>query len=99
MINQQKEAERYKKTQHIHDFAMFGQQIKLYSKSYLNYGLMTARESIFTNETTDNNQINSYQLVSRCVPDNLEGKFKFQNMLWTVKALAGNIFQKIFLQK
>ncbi|CAF2448434.1 unnamed protein product [Rotaria sp. Silwood2] len=41
---------------------MFRRDIKLYSPSYLGYGLMIARQTIFINETNDEKLIESHQL-------------------------------------
>ncbi len=38
---------------HMHQFRIFRRNIKLYSRSYLGYGLMIARRLIFINETND----------------------------------------------
>ncbi len=38
---------------HMHQFRMFRRDIKLYSRSYLGYGLMIARQLIFLNENND----------------------------------------------
>jgi len=45
---------------HMHQFRMFRRDIKLYSRSYLGYGLMIARQTIFMNETNDKQLIQSH---------------------------------------
>jgi hypothetical protein len=74
---------------HMHQFRMFRRDIKLYSRSYIGYGLMIARQLIFTNETNDPKLIESHQLRSRCFLDDVTGKFKFQEITWTVQSHKG----------
>lgn len=74
---------------HMHQFRMFHRDISLYSRSYLGYGLMIARQLIFTNETTDQQAIQSHQLKSRCFPKDVTGKFKFQEVTWHVQSHQG----------
>ncbi|UJR29357.1 hypothetical protein I4U23_010569 [Adineta vaga] len=71
---------------YMHQFRMFRRDIKLYSRSYLGYGLMIARQTIFMNETNDQNLINSHKLKSRCFLNDVTGKFKFQDITWTVQS-------------
>ena len=71
---------------HMHQFRMFRRDIKLYSRSYLGYGLMIARQLIFVNETNDSKLVESHQLRSRCFVDDVTGKFKFQEVTWTVQS-------------
>ncbi|CAF3112605.1 unnamed protein product [Rotaria socialis] len=71
---------------HMHQFRMFRRDIKLYSRSYLGYGLMIARQTIFINETNDKQLIESHQLRSRCFLNDITGKFKFQEIVWTVQS-------------
>ncbi|CAF3116254.1 unnamed protein product [Rotaria sp. Silwood2] len=71
---------------HMHQFRMFRRDIKLYSRSYLGYGLMIARQKIFINETNDKQLIESHQLKSRCFLNDIIGKFKFQEVVWTVQS-------------
>ncbi|CAF1034862.1 unnamed protein product [Rotaria sordida] len=71
---------------HMHQFRMFRRDIKLYSRSYLGYGLMIARQTIFINETNDKQLIQSHQLKSRCFLNDVTGKFKFQEVVWTVQS-------------
>jgi hypothetical protein len=74
---------------HMHQFRMFRRDIKLYSRSYLGYGLMIARQIIFINETNDPQLIQSHQLKSRCFVNDVTGKFKFQEITWTVQSHQG----------
>jgi hypothetical protein len=74
---------------HMHQFRMFRRDIKLYSRSYLGYGLMIARQTIFMNETTDKKLIDSHQLKSQCFLTDITGKFKFQDITWTVQSFGG----------
>ncbi|CAF1125584.1 unnamed protein product [Rotaria sp. Silwood1] len=71
---------------HMHQFRMFRRDIKLYSRSYLGYGLMIARQTIFINETNNKKLIESHQLKSRCFLNDISGKFKFQEVIWTVQS-------------
>ncbi|CAF0711734.1 unnamed protein product [Adineta steineri] len=71
---------------HMHQFRMFRRDIKLYSRSYLGYGLMIARQTIFINETNNKQLVDSHQLHSRCFVNGITGKFKFQDITWTVQA-------------
>jgi hypothetical protein len=71
---------------HMHQFRMFRRDIQLYSRSYLGYGLMIARQLIFLNDTNDPKLIESHQLRSRCFVDDVTGKFKFQEITWTVQS-------------
>jgi hypothetical protein len=77
---------------HMHQFRMFRRDIKLYSRSYLGYGLMIARQTIFINETNENKLIESHQLKSKCFLNGITGKFKFQGTTWTVQAHQGFFF-------
>jgi len=79
---------------HMHQFRMFRRDIKLYSRSYLGYGLMIARQIIFINETNDQQLIESHQLKSRCFLNDVTGKFKFQEITWTVQSHKGIQFFK-----
>jgi hypothetical protein len=74
---------------HMHQFSMFRRDINLYSRSYLGYGLMIARQTIFTNETVDKQSVTSHQLKSRCFLNGVTGKFKFQDVTWTVQSTEG----------
>jgi hypothetical protein len=74
---------------HMHQFRMFRRDIKLYSRSYLGYGLMIARQTIFMNETNDKQLIESHQFKSRCFVKDIIGKFKFQEITWTVQSHGG----------
>ena len=67
-------------------FRMFRRDIQLYSRSYLGYGLMIARQRIFLNETADEEAIQSHQLRSECFPKGVQSKFKFQEITWTVRS-------------
>lgn len=71
---------------HMHQFRMFKRDIKLYSRSYLGYGLMIARQLIFTNETNDQKLLEKHQFKSKCFVNGFEGKFKFQEVTWQVQA-------------
>ena len=71
---------------HMHQFRMFRRDIKLYSRSYLGYGLMIARQTIFINQTNDKKLIESHQLKSNCFLNNINAKFKFQEITWNVQA-------------
>jgi hypothetical protein len=84
---------------HMHQFRMFRRDIKLYSRSYLGYGLMIARQLIFMNETNDPKLIESHQLRSRCFVDDITGKFKFQEVTWTVQSDKGYFIVRIFPNK
>jgi len=44
----------------MHQFRMFRRDIEFYSRSYLGYGLMIARQTIFMNETNDKQLIQSH---------------------------------------
>jgi hypothetical protein len=77
---------------HMHQFRMFRRDIKLYSRSYLGYGLMIARQMIFLNETNDQKLIESHQLKSQCFLKDVIGKFKFQEITWTVQSHQGYKF-------
>lgn len=70
---------------HMQQFRMFGRDIKLYSRSYLGYGLMIARQTIFANDTNDPKLVESHQLKTRCVLPQTKGKFKFQEINWQVE--------------
>jgi hypothetical protein len=74
---------------HMHQFRMFRRDIKLYSRSYLGYGLMIARQTIFINQTNNKQLIQSHQLKTNCFLNNISGKFKFQEVTWTVQAQEG----------
>jgi hypothetical protein len=86
---------------HMHQFRMFRRDIKLYSRSYLGYGLMIARQLIFLNENNDLKLIESHQLRSRCFLHDVTEKFKFPKITWTVQSHKGYIslleFSKIKL--
>lgn len=71
---------------HMHQFRMFKRDINLYSRSYLGYGLMIARQLIFTNETNDRSLIDKHIFKSKCFVNGFDGKFKFQDQTWNVQA-------------
>lgn len=79
---------------HMHQFRMFRRDIQLYTRSYLGYGLMIARQTIFINETNDQQSIEKHQLKSRCFLNGISGKFKFQEVFWTVQSHEG--FTKLY---
>ena len=76
---------------YMHQFTMFRRDIKLYSRSYLGYGLMIARQTIFLNDTNDKQLIEKHQLKSRCFVQDIVGQFKFQEVTWTVQSQQGFI--------
>ncbi|CAF0985003.1 unnamed protein product [Didymodactylos carnosus] len=90
---------------HLQQFQMFDRDIQLYSKSYLGYGLMIARQTIFINETIDERKIdlkksNDYYvkliqkeklLKTHCMPKKIKGKFKFQEYLWQVESHSSSM--------
>jgi len=83
---------------HMHQFRMFRRDINLYSRSYLGYGLMIARQLIFINETNDQRAIDKHQLKSTCFVNGFDGKFKFQEITWNVQAQQGKTKSLFFLR-
>ena len=73
---------------YMHQLTMFRRDIQLYSRSYLGYGLMIARQTIFVNETDDRQLLESHQLKTRCFVPDSPGQFKFQDRTWSVQAHA-----------
>ena len=74
---------------YMQHFRMFKRDIQLYSRSYLGYGLMIARQRIFLNETIDPQALQTHQLQSECFPKGVQGKFKFQDITWNVQSRSG----------
>ena len=89
-LNEKRTNEEEQILSFMHQFRMFRRDINLYSRSYLGYGLMIARQFIFTNETNDQQAIQSHRFKTRCFPKDVQGKFKFQEITWTVQAHQGN---------
>ena len=73
---------------YMHQLTMFRRDIQLYSRSYLGYGLMIARQTVFVNETDDQRLVESHQLKTRCFVPDSPGQFKFQDRTWSVQAVA-----------
>ncbi|CAF1618645.1 unnamed protein product, partial [Didymodactylos carnosus] len=96
----------------MHQFQMFGRDIQLYSRSYLGYGLMIARETIFMNETIDGRKKDSKKsndyyeklirkeklLKTHCMPKEIKGKFKFQEFSWQVESHTDHNSEEQFYQ-